>query len=447
MFVLQGLKSQPVNLLKSFKALTLSLSALFALVLVTVSSMTTVYAEQDIPLRNNQLSLAEAESLAIQSEPGQASLLASAEAYQELSISAGQLPDPKLRAGLANYPLESGNFSTEGMTQLQLGVRQAFPAGNTRAVNTRQFQSRALEMHEKAESRERDVLSSVRHTWLETYYWTRALGLVSESRRYFTDLVSLTQDLYAVGAKDQQDVLRSELELSRIDERLISIDKQILSSQAQLSQWIGTDATRPLASNLPDWTHLPSSDELHANLLTHPTVKASLARVDVQNSSIDLAKANYKPGWAIDAGYAYRDGRLPTGESRSDFISVGVSVDLPLFTKNRQDRKLSAAVNQRRAATESHEQLVRGLSSQLNAEIARWESLQRRMNLYETQIIVQTKEQAQAALLAYQNNTGDFAEVMRGYIANLNAQLDYDRLQVERAQSYALLANLGGITP
>ena len=167
----------------------------------------------------------------------------------------------------------------------------------------------------------------------------------------------------------------------------------------------------------------------------------------MKNSSIDLAKANYKPGWAIDAGYAYRDGRLPNGESRSDFISVGVSVDLPLFTKNRQDRKLAAAINQRRAATESHEQLVRGLSSQLNAEIARWESLQRRMDLYETQIIVQTKEQAQAALLAYQNNTGDFAEVMRGYIANLNAQLDYDRLQVERAQSYALLANLGGITP
>ena len=444
MTVFQGLKSRPVNLLKSIKALTLSLGALLALVLVTVSSLATatVYAKQNSPL-----SLAEAESLALQSEPGQASLLASADAYQELSIAAGQLPDPKLRAGLANYPLESGNFSTEGMTQLQLGVRQAFPAGNTRAVNTRQFQSRALEMNEKAENRQRDVLSSVRHSWLETYYWTRAQGLVSESRTYFTDLVSLTQDLYSVGAKDQQDVLRSELELSRLDERLITIDKQILSSQAQLSRWIGTDATRPLASHLPDWTHIPSSKSLQANLLTHPTVKASLARVAVKNSSIDLAKANYKPGWAIDAGYAYRDGRLPNGESRSDFISVGVSVDLPLFTKNRQDRKLSAAVNQRRAATESHEQLVRGLSSQLNAEIARWESLQRRMDLYETQIIVQTKEQAQAALLAYQNNTGDFAEVMRGYIANLNAQLDYDRLQVERAQSYALLANLGGITP
>ena len=437
MFLFQGQKPLPLILLNAFKGSCLSIGALLAFVLIT---------SHGVAAQNDPLSLAEAESLALQSEPGRASLLAGAEAYQELSIAAGQLPDPKLRTGLANYPLESGNFSTEGMTQIQLGIRQAFPAGNTRAINTQQFQSRALEMHEKAEGRQREVLSAVRNIWLETYYWTRAQQLVNDSRVYFTDLVTISTDLYAVGMKDQQDVLRSELELSRLDDRLINIDKQILRSQAQLSQWIGTQATRPPAASLPDWSKLPSPDSLHTNLLIHPSVKASHARIDVQSSSIDLAKENYKPGWAIDAGYAYRDGRLPNGGSRSDFISVGVTVDLPLFKRNRQDRKLAAAVSQRRAATESHEQLLRGLSSQLDAEVARWESLTRRLDLYESQIIIQTKEQADAALLAYQNNTGDFAEVMRGYIANLNAQLDYDRLQVERAQSYALLANLGGIS-
>ena len=77
------------------------------------------------------LSLAEAERIALENEPGQAALLERAGALREQAVAAGQLPDPKLRVALANFPIESGGFSTEGMTQAQLGVRQAFPPGNS----------------------------------------------------------------------------------------------------------------------------------------------------------------------------------------------------------------------------------------------------------------------------------------------------------------------------
>ena len=49
-------------------------------------------------------------------------------------------------------------------------------------------------------------------------------------------------------------------------------------------------------------------------------------------------------------------------------------------------------------------------------------------------------------MLAYKSDVGDFADVMHGYIDNLNTRLDYIRLQVERAQGYAVLANLGGLS-
>ena len=48
-------------------------------------------------------------------------------------------------------------------------------------------------------------------------------------------------------------------------------------------------------------------------------------------------------------------------------------------------------------------------------------------------------------MLAYQSDRGDFAEVMRAYITDLNTRMEYVRLQVERAQSHAALAELGGI--
>lgn len=391
------------------------------------------------------LTLAEAEDLALDQEPGQAALVARADALEEQAVAAGQLPDPQLRMGLANFPLESGGFTTEAMTQAQLGIRQSFPPGETRAVSTRQFQSLANEMDQNADARGRDVLTSVRIAWLETYYWQRAHAIVTESRPFFSDLVTITRSLYAVGSKDQQDLLRAELELSRLDDRLIDINKQHARARAALAQWVGAESSRQIAEKLPTWEQVPVLESLRAELAAHPALKAADARIDARVAGIDLAEERYKPGWALDLGYGYRDGALPNGDPRSDFVSLSVTVDLPFFRKNRQDRMLAAALSERRAAVESKDELLRRLNSELEAEYARWQDLSRRVELYERLILDQAEDQANAALAAYQSQAGDFADVMRGFIDDLNSRLDHVRLQIERAQSYSVLANLGGI--
>ena len=392
------------------------------------------------------LTLAEAEDLALRQEPGLSEFQAKADALEEQAVAAGQLPDPVLRVGLANFPIESGGFTTEGMTQGQLGIRQAFPPGKTRSLSTQQFQSLATEMDRNADARARDVLTSVRTAWLDAYYWERAHTIVSDSRLYFDDLVTVTRSLYSVGKKDQQDVLRAELELSRLDDRLIDIERQRRAARAALSQWVGAESARPIANKLPAWAQLPEQQTLTDELARHPAVLAAEARIDARDAGVRLAEERYKPGWAVDLGYGYRDGLLPDGSPRSDFVSVSVTVDLPFFRKNRQDRKFAAALSERRAAKESREALIRRLSSRLDAEFARWQELDRRIDLYEQRILIQAEDQSNAALAAYRSEAGDFADVMRGVIDKLNAQLDIARLQTERAQSYAVLANLGGIS-
>jgi hypothetical protein len=127
-------------------------------------------------------------------------------------------------------------------------------------------------------------------------------------------------------------------------------------------------------------------------------------------------------------------------------VSVAVTMDLPFFSKNRQDRTLAAALRDRSASKYEKSELQRRLASELDAEYARWQDLTRRVALFESLILELSASQAQAALLAYQSEAGDFADVMRGYIDDLNTRLDHVRLQVERGQSYAVLANLGGMS-
>ena len=411
-----------------------------ALLAFTATMLWTPFAmaQQRVPL-----TIAEAEDLARAGEPGQQALIARAEARQEQAVAAGSLPDPVLRVGLANYPIGGGSFSTEGMTQAQLGLRQSFP--RARAQGTARLRAEAEAFSRGADARGRDVLSAVRIAWLEAYYSQRAWMLVSESRPFFADLVTITRSMYAVGRKTQYDVLRAELELSRLDDRLIEAERARSEAQARLSRWLGQDAYRPVAMKLPGWDAPPSLEVLQASLDAHPSIAAARAGVTAQQAAVEIAEENKKPGWALDVGYGYREGFLPDGSPRSDFVSVSVSVDLPFFSKNRQDRKLAAALGSRRAAIASEAELVARLSSELDSEYARWSDLTRRLGLYETQILEQSKGQAQAALLAYQSDTGDFSDVMRGYIDDLNTRIEHVRLQVQRAQSRVALANLGGL--
>jgi outer membrane protein TolC len=297
-----------------------------------------------------------------------------------------------------------------------------------------------------AGSRGRDVRAAVRQAWLETYYWHQAAAILGEVRPLFVDLASISQSLFSVGRARQPAVLQAALELSRLDDRLLQVDTQALAARAALQQWVGEHASRPLPSRMPSWPELPDPGTLREGLAQHPAMQAAEARTLAQSHAVELAREQFKPGWMIDLGYGYRDGSLPSGEPRSDFVSLMVSVDLPLRRRHRQSQDLKAALQERRAAEQSRAELLRRLSSELQREYDRSQLLAQRIAGYEQRILVQADERAQASLAAYQSDDGQLDEVLRGYIDQLETRLAHLRLQVERAQSFAVLANLGGLS-
>ncbi len=127
-----------------------------AVLAVLLSALSPAIAQHDIPL-----TIAEAEDLALAAEPGQQALRARAAAFEEQAVVAGALPDPMLRLGLNNYPIESGGFTTEGMTNAGATYRQAFPRGDTRSLGNRKFTQLAEAQLQEADARGDDVLAAV----------------------------------------------------------------------------------------------------------------------------------------------------------------------------------------------------------------------------------------------------------------------------------------------
>ncbi len=394
------------------------------------------------------LDIGEAGRLALGDEPGAAGFEARAQALRDEALAAGELPDPTVRVGLMNFPIEAGGFSTEGMTQVLVGVRQPLPTAAGRTARAERTDARADEAAHRATVRRREVLRDARIAWLDAYRWQQARTLAERSRREFTELVAITESAYAVGRRSQHDLLQAELELTRLDDRLARMAGSEAVARAELARWIGAaEASRPVSPRLPDWSPPLAPEALASRLAEHPLLAAATAGVAAEEAAVRLARSAYRPDWGIDVNYGYRDGRLANGRSRSDFFSVMLTMDMPVFGQRRQDRQLAASRSDKRAAIDRHSALARRLSGELAAMHATYASLDERIAFYDDTILARSQARAEAALAAYQSGAGDFNDLVRSRVAHLDVELDRLNLAVDRARARVRIAWLTEVTP
>lgn len=391
------------------------------------------------------LSLAEAEALALIHDRRAAAFEAGARARHEQAVAAAQLPDPTLKLGVGNLPVESFDRSDTPMSQLQVGIQQRFPPGRTLALAGQRQERLAAGMSARAEARRREVLRELRQTFLEVYYQSRAERILDETYRLFEDLVDITRAYYGAGRKSQQDVLRAGVELSLLDDRRERVRTRLETARAELARLVGPEAAqRPLAEDFPEQPALSLPSVMHQALDRHPQLQQVNREIEAGRLEVDAARERYKPGWSLDVTYGERNGREADGSGRSDLLSAMVMVDLPLFTDKRQDRALAARKYEVTAVELERDELRRELRQQLETALAERERLQARLARYRERLLPEAGQHAEASLKAYQSGVSDFTALMRARLIELDARLTALRLRTDLAQTAARLRYLVG---
>ena len=390
------------------------------------------------------LTLTEAEQIALVDDPAIGALQARSQALRDAAVADGQLPDPKLKTGIYNLPLDTFEVDKEPTTQWRVGLVQSFPRGKSLQYKKRQTEWKATAEQANAEAGTRKVIRDVRTRFLELYYQVQAEQIVTETRELFAQLVDITQAHYATGRVSQQDVLRASLELSRLDDRTTRIRNEADKGRAALTKWIGDAAALPIDQHIPALPALPAKEEINTGLPEHPVIRAETAKLEASNQDIQIAREQYKPGWSAGLEYRKRFGNDPTGDDRADMMAAMVTVDLPLFPKNRQDKRLSASVQQGDAIQLTRDDRLRELKQMLDTDYANWLRLGERSALYESQLLKESTANAQASLNAYQSGVTEFTTLMRARITDLDVRLDDLRIRVDRAKAQASLLYLAG---
>lgn len=424
-----------------------------------------VQAVQTTAATDEVLTLEAAVAIAQQLDPWLAGSQQSQAALLSESTAASTLPDPKISIGLANLATDTFDFGQEPMTQLKVGIAQMFPRGDSLNIRQKQLTRLSQQHPYQRQNRRANVAVIVSQHWLNAYKAQESIALIERNRNLFDQLVDVAEASYAsaIGRTRQQDIVRAQLELTRLEDRLTMLNQQHDTAQRRLSEWLNEDianetteeTTSPyrgqlLAFTLPrklpnielhrtlSITNSTTSESIEKTLLQHPAIVALDQKISATRTGIDLAKQKYKPEWGVNASYGYRD-EDPMGRERADFLSLGVTFDLPLFTGHRQDKQVQSATAKAEAVKSEKWLQLRSMTASYETARAQLHRLDQRQALFQSQLIPQMFELAEASLTAYTHDDGSFAEVVRSRIAQLNAEIEALVIAVERQKIIAQL--------
>lgn len=381
------------------------------------------------------LSLEEAVRLASEQSPQMAAQRSAITAAEQLTVSARQLPDPKAIVGVDNLPVtgtDAWSLTSDFMTMRKIGVMQEFPGAGKRELRG--------QLAERVTAREQamlvDVQAALRRdvasAWVDRYFAERMGAVVDQQIAEAQLQIDAMRAGLKTGKTQPADLLAVQLSQQTLLDKRAEFDKQAARAKAMLSRWLAAAAGRPLAPlKLPV---APSEQgALGDQIAHHPHVQALERQVDVAQTEAALAKAAVHPDWGLEFAYQQR------GPNFSNMISVQVSIDLPLFPNNRQNRELAAKLALVEQARDLKEDAIRQHLAEVQAAAADWDAATRRLKRFDESLLPISQQRADAALAAYRGGRGDLTPVLQARRDELDIKLQQLQLTEDQARAYAQL--------
>ena len=398
----------------------------------------------------SMISLQQAERIAIDRDLMLQSQKASSQAMQEQSVAADNWSDPVIKFGALAVPVDSFDLEQEQMTQLVLGYKQMLPRGDSAEIKSAKWLAKAAVLDAAQVRRKAMLVKMVRKAWLKVFLQERTHEIVKTNTDLFQQLVKVSRSQYVAGRKKQQDVLQAEVEFSLIEDQLEKVEAELEVARAAFAKWVGDDVANQELDTTTDFLGdlmLTENQMSVTLLLKHPSVAQEDAMINVAEKDVGLANEKSSAQWGFDISYGIRQGDNPVmagGGERPDFLSAMAMVSIPLFAEDKNDRLIAASKQQLQSKKYQRQDTLRQLKTRLDQAKARWYKTIDRISRYEEKVLPQAKQNAKAAMSAYQTGVGTFIALTRARVSDFKAQLSHIKLIVEKANVLAEIRYLVG---
>jgi len=380
------------------------------------------------------LTLGQAQQLAVDRSRQLIAQDQAATAAHQMAAAAGQLPDPVLKVGIDNLPVNGSDRLTIGsdfMTTRRIGVSQEL----TRADKLRWRSARLEREADKAQAEKQAATAAIQRdtaiSWLEVFYTDQMADAIAKQTALARQEIEAAEAAYRGGRGSQADILAARSALLALDDRSDEIGRRRRVAQTMLARWTGAESA---VAGKPDIDNIRlDTAEPGALLAHHPQIAVLNRQQDIAQADANLAQANQRTDWSVEVAFQQR------GAAYSNMVSIGISVPLQWDRKNRQDRELAGKLALVEQAKAERDEMLRGHEAEVRTQIVEWQSGKERLSRYTREALPLASERSQVVLAAYRGGKATLAEVLAARRNETEIRLQALQLELDTARLWAQL--------
>lgn len=357
-------------------------------------------------------------------------------ASQEMAVAASQLPDPMLKAGVDNLPVNGADrfrLGADFMTMRYVGVSQEVTRADKRKYRAERFERESDKTAAEKTATVADIQRDTALAWLERFYAEAMAAVIAENATQSEFEIQAAEGAYRAGRGNQADLFAAKSALATYHDRASQINRRISNAKVVLARWVGADGSLQLAGKPAMDTVRLDAGSLDTQLAHHPRIAILNQQEAMATAEAKLAKANKKSDWSVEVMYQQR------GSAYDNMISFGVSVPLQWDQKNRQDRELAAKLAMVEQVRAERDDMLRAHVAETRAMFNEWENGRERLARYNQELVPLAKERTLAALASYRGGKGGLTDVLMARRNEIDVRLEALQLEAETARQWAEL--------
>ena len=353
------------------------------------------------------------------------SLAAKVESLKELIPFAGSLEDLRLGIAAVNMPTDTFDFDQEPMTQKQIFIAQKVPWFGKLSLREQRQTLIAGRQQAVLEAKRLELARKLAVTYYELGFIASSLEINKRLTEMEDQLIRVAETRYATGRGLQQDVLQAQVELSKLLDEKITLEKKRRSLEDRINELLNRESFVPVPP--PEELSSPGLSlqirELQAQGLTgNPWLKVRQIGIDEALVEIELAKKDYWPDMDFRVAYGQREEDF-TGRDLPDMVTASVVVNIPIWQRTRQDKNLASKQKSYLAARKSFQNLTKSLPHQVDTLVTEIHNLQKNYRLFSDALMIQAEQWAESSLAAYVVDKVEFNTMLNAHIRLLRFEL------------------------
>ena len=346
-------------------------------------------------------------------------------AAQERAPQARALDDPEFKIELFNYP---NRLDPDASANTIFGLSQRFPFPGKLSLRGGMAVKEAEMAASLLRAKEREVAAQVKSAYYEVFLAHKAIEIHHQQTDILKDFFAIANARFRAGKGTQVDVLKSAVELSKLENELPVLEQQKETAKAKLNLLLGRAPQSPLGepvgpSGPAEPGKRPALEELQQLAVqSRPELRAVDLDIARSRTATALAQKQYYPDFNVMVE------RFQNFGARDGFGGmVTMSLPFSFWTKPKYDAGVREAAANQDAAKAAYEALKNQVLFEIKDLLAKIEAAEKLITLYRTTVIPQAQQTLESARAGYQVGKTEFLAMLDAQRAIKDFQLDYYR--------------------